>query len=150
VTNTKPPQLLIPDLGAIRARKQAEAQQAANTVEIDTVPNSCLYELFRTDSVQALARAAQLVNAITSGQVAQAALSKGVDPGIEVQNAMIAIEFNNALGQQRATLALAAATMAMHDNDRPKWFDNGQLSDFAQDYFAKRQQASPTGLPTVE
>ncbi len=141
----------VPDLGEIRARKQAEAQRAANTIMIEELPNSCLYEIFMQESIAASNRSIGLMSSIASGELANAARAKGSDIGTEIQNAMLGIEINVNLATARATLALAAATAAHNDVERPTWYDdNGQLSAFALDYFERRKQASPTALHTVE
>lgn len=141
----------VPDLGEVRARKQAEAQRAANTIMIEELPNSCLYEIFMQESISASNRSVNLMTSIASGELANAARASGRDVGTEIQNAMLGIEINVNLATARATLALAAATAMITESERPTWYDDdGQLSAFALDYFERRKQASPIALRTVE
>ncbi len=91
----------VPDLGEIRARKQAEAQRAANTIMIEELPNSCLYEIFMQESIAASNRSIGLMSSIASGELANAARAKGSDIGTEIQNAMLGIEINVNLETDR-------------------------------------------------
>ena len=160
------------DLGErAAARKRLEEMQAAaaanpwNQIDIviQEIPNSCLYEIYSGESLAAQQKAQRLGQAVALGNAPLIAAILGINfdgpmPRDWAQGAMnlayAHITMNVGIAQQKAQLALAAATMAQLDFDRgrdtPDWHGpDGTLGDgsHAKVYLDKKLAQKAAQIP---
>lgn len=112
--------LPVPDLAAIAA-KPAIAQHpwAGIPININLIPESCLFDLFLGESVDAANNAIAIANTLAAGQALSAPNGRPIPTA--VANMILSMQL--AIAQQKATLAHAAATMSLGDpgGERTRW-----------------------------
>jgi hypothetical protein len=149
----------VPDLAQVAQQKaQRDAIEAARaadpwngiTIVAGEVPNSCLYEIYTAESLDSASRAANLLHAATANNAEHIAMLLGVEVPPQMKNsfaqnagslANLHIGVLMGMAQQKATLALAAATAAALDNIHPRWLDEDGTRNggYAAVYLAKKQ-----------
>lgn len=158
---------MAPDIDLIRRaemrkrREELEAARAADpwagvAIDVNQIPNSALYEIFRNESInhaqtaQLLMQAHNLNNAEMLAQILNIDFGGGAIPSGFKQLAPAIAQANASMqaaaAQQKATLALAAATMASRDGHAPRWYaDDGSLTGecYAAKYLARKLAERP-------
>lgn len=131
----------IPDLGALAYKREAPEAPATPydniPITVETVPNSCLYEIFRGEAIMLLAIAKEMSDMLAQGKL---------PVGIPAQYVPILIQTQASLGHAKATLALAAAQMAATEiaaqgrTPIKRWYgpDGSIDTGYGREYFEAR------------